>query len=610
MSFTLEATERLNKQAPELGKAILAFKDLTDELPANSGIQVGLFIIKTGVSYFYVPVLSKAGTIQPIDSIFCATTKRFIPLTKKSIEWLLEAHATLGTSAKIPDTAILNPSLYDAIVPPKTGKLAYASTGRIGEFLSMLPNHIKQAMVDTLGKDIEIRNSINKVMDFNEVFLGPLQRATPEYIPPAEKVVPVEVLTGGTDLTDTEIQEVLDRGYSVRNAPLVGSVAVESSGENTWSTIQSAAPGTAYTAMYTNGSTATLVSLPRTPSIDVTEATTPVIGIDPSDINPLVISTDGTICRDANVVVMAQEQDFIKAVQELKVQPIGSISQGKTCIIYTGEAFLGPLEVLIVEKVNGWINIQADLFNTPICIKVHDSVHTKYAQVGKQILLNTTASFIETNNTNTFETDINAAEYKYNMTSSKMLPVQVNVIHRDGVYAVDGLEVGDRPAILGHMLKSWGLDVATAESFIESALKKSSVLVKMAATGPTPIVDIGEKPAPTVSMSGDARQRSIGMSANINQAAEVNDREIMEATIISQLLQNPDMHGYINEYLPDIKDAVDKLGRTLFLMRLNTEKLSKTIESEALNNLLTSTRNSYRILGETYVELSNLVANE
>ena len=111
-------------------------------------------------------------------------------------------------------------------------------------------------------------------------------------------------------------------------------------------------------------------------------------------------------------------------------------------------------------------------------------------------------------------------------------------------------------------------------------------------------------------LTGNARQRALGMASKAKSVKDVADRETMEATIISEMLQNPDLAGTINEYLPEIKQAVDKLGRSLFLMRLNTNKLGDKIDAEALNNLFTSTRNAYRILGENYVELQNLVANE
>ena len=84
----------------------------------------------------------------------------------------------------------------------------------------------------------------------------------------------------------------------------------------------------------------------------------------------------------------------------------------------------------------------------------------------------------------------------------------------------------------------------------------------------------------------------------------------MEATLISEMLQNPDLAGSIKEYLPEIRQAVDKLGRTLFLMRINTHKLNESVDAEALNNLFTATRNAYRILGENCVTLENLAANE
>lgn len=623
MSFTSQATERLNQQAPELGKAVLAFKDLTDELPDDSGIQVGLFIIKIGVKYMYIPVIAKAETIQPIDSMFCAETKKFIPLTKKSVRWIIESNTSLGSASKIPDGVARDPNLYDAIVPPKTGKYTYASEGRISGFLEMLPNHIKQAMLDTICKDIEVQNSINKVMDFNDVFMGPLNRETPEYNIPTKDIPVVEVLTGGKDLTDSEVQDILNKGYAVRNSPVVGSLAIESSGANTWTKVSTMLPGTAYSSIRKDGTPVTLVSLPKVPSANVPEAEAY------RDSSALIVSTDGGVYTDPNMVIMQQEQDFDAAVNELSLKSRNisllspTLSRDKLALICAGDKYIGPVDVITVDKAGGWVTAYVDDNSTPRVIRVHQNVRTPFNQVGNQITLGPDATFIEVDKApKEIETDINTAEMKYDLLGSKILPVHVNIIHRDDEYAVDGKLVGGKAKMIEHMLTSWGLDIATAESFLDSAKRKSSTMIKMAAArggirkSPgggsrlSEIPEVGEKPTPTVQITGDSRQRMMGMSDSINRAAEVNDREVMEATIISQILQNPDMHGSISEYLPDIKDAVDRLGRTLLLMRINTQKLAKTIESEALNNLLTSTRNSYRILGETYVELSNLVDNE
>jgi hypothetical protein len=221
------------------------------------------------------------------------------------------------------------------------------------------------------------------------------------------------------------------------------------------------------------------------------------------------------------------------------------------------------------------------------------------------------------------EHDMNTAEMKANINLEKMLPYQSTLVHRNGVYAVDGKEIGDKPKIVEHLLNTWEIDVPSVETFVKKAEDQQQVIVKMAAVRdggrPSPgtgtkvqqFYQHGHQPGSDDNqLTGSALQRARGMASSAKKVKDVNDREVMEATIISEMLQNPDMASSITEYLPDIKRAVDRLGRSLFLMRLNTDKLSDKIDAEALNNLFTATRNAYRILGDNYVELYNLVSNE
>ena len=98
------------------------------------------------------------------------------------------------------------------------------------------------------------------------------------------------------------------------------------------------------------------------------------------------------------------------------------------------------------------------------------------------------------------------------------------------------------------------------------------------------------------------------MSENLNTALTTNDPEVVEATIIAELLQVEDMHTYIGEYLPDIKNSVDKLGRALFLCRMKSDKLSENHAAAEVSTFVANLRNTYRMLGDTYLKLENMVA--
>jgi hypothetical protein len=72
------------------------------------------------------------------------------------------------------------------------------------------------------------------------------------------------------------------------------------------------------------------------------------------------------------------------------------------------------------------------------------------------------------------------------------------------------------------------------------------------------------------------------------------------------------LYEVINEYLPDLKTAVDKLGRTLFMSRVKLDQLSSTMDSDSVFALIAKIKSVYRMLGDTVAkleEVSNVGAN-
>ena len=122
----------------------------------------------------------------------------------------------------------------------------------------------------------------------------------------------------------------------------------------------------------------------------------------------------------------------------------------------------------------------------------------------------------------------------------------------------------------------------------------------------TPMPQYGERISPDEPYTGNKDQRLRGANLAIRKATDTKDKQVVEATIMSELLSDPDMYETIGEYLPDILQAVDKMGRILFLARLKSDKLSDDMDPEALSDLITAIRNTYRSLGENCVRLEQL----
>lgn len=619
MTFAKMAANRLNLQTPELSKYVVAFKDLSDELPENTGIQCGMFILDITGRYFYIPVIAKANNIQVLESIFDSETKTFIPITKKSVEWVIDQGFTMGKPEKIPAHVARDPDLYDAIVPPKTGKFVYASEGRIGGFFTTLPSHHKQAALRIIDEDYDLQQAMAKVMDLDIVkdFLKrevDLYEAVDNQGPPAPQVI-----TSTAGLNQDQVQDILAKGYTVVNPPKSKRVVVESSSSQALTKVSALPPGRAAMVMTKDGSWIGVASLKVTPRVTLDSATKDGNRDSSSDAQTTLITEGGYVVTNPNAVMCNSEISYDDVISRLKCKKLTEVNMDEKGMIFTGSAWYGPVRISSVVGANGWTTISV---GSGVDICVHPSLRSLFEVNAGKIYMSTSAMFYPMGKLVELESDINAASYKSDIEMTRVLPYQSTLVHRNGTYAVDGKEVGSKPQIIEYLLNNWEIDVPTVETFVKKASEQERVIVKMAAvrdggraspgsgTKVQQHYQQGMQPgSDDIQLTGNARQRAIGMANSAKAIKGVQDREIMEATIISEMLQNPDLAGSISEYLPDIKQAIDRLGRSLFLMRLNTNKLSDKIDAEALNNLFTSTRNAYRILGDNYVALQGLVAN-
>jgi hypothetical protein len=110
-----------------------------------------------------------------------------------------------------------------------------------------------------------------------------------------------------------------------------------------------------------------------------------------------------------------------------------------------------------------------------------------------------------------------------------------------------------------------------------------------------------------VTMNG-AYKPNGSMVSNVQESLKAGDAQVTEATIISELLQAPDMFEQISEYLPDIEEAIDKLGRTLFMARVHISRLAEANDADQVYAFLASLKTVYRLLGDNFIKLKELAA--
>lgn len=614
MNFSQMALEKLNAASPGLSKYVIAFKDMSSDLQDSDGVEVGVFIMRNGGSMFYVPVISRGGVTFPIDSIYLADRKAFFPLTKKTLEQIQTSqNANVGTAARIPQGAIKNPDLKDLVVPPRTGKFMYASDGRMGELVVMAHPEIRKDLADVIEKQAELYD----ILDVPALKEALLSNETLNF-QSMEKVA--RVLFDGDGLPNEAIQDILEKGYHIAGEHEQTRVVVESNGSSHFTTLQAGEPGHAYTAEGIGG-------------LEVPIAVLPQSNLDIQGKRILIVGEAGVITyTDPGIVIHQQERPYEPFIKSLQVneyhagEAFALVEQGQNdhIVFFDGTGYFvfrangGPAIMdgdTTTLKGNLLGGGRANIIVTP---GMHGLMHVQQLEDGsKNIYLNASCKAYTGFSSafgGTFERSLSSAMVRHEHRTMTVLPEYHTMTYHNGEFAIDGRLVGGRGPTAKVLVETLKLQPGDSERLLKSAQENTKVEMHMSkeaaeATQVTPVVEYGHKLSPERQISGNNRERSLGMEDRVRAAAKTKDKSVIEASIISELLNDPDMFGTVSEYLPDIGQAVDRLGRTLFLARVNSNKLSESMDPEALSGMLTNLRSAYANLGESYVKLEQIAAN-
>lgn len=615
MNFSQMALEKLNAASPGLSKYVIAFKDMSSDLQDSDGVEVGVFIMRNGGSMFYVPVISRGGVTFPIDSIYLADRKAFFPLTKKTLEQIQSSqNANVGQAARIPQGAIKNPDLKDLVVPPRTGKFMYASDGRMGELIAMAHPEIRKELADVIEKTAELYD----LLDVPALKESLLSNETLIF-QSMEKVA--RVLFDGEGLPNEAIQDILEKGYHISGEHEQTRVVVESSGSSHFTTLQAAEPGHAYTAEGIGG-------------LEVPFAVLPQSSLDIKDKRILIVGEAGVISyADPGMVIHQQERPYEPFVKTLQINEYTAgdafalVEQGddRYLTFFDGAGYFvfqadgGPaLMDGDTVTLRGRIYGKGGKANVIVTPGMHGLMHVQDLEDGsKNIYLNACCKVypgFSPSFGSSFERSLSAAMVRHEHRTMTVLPEYHTMTYHNGEFAIDGRAVGGRGPAAKVLVEALKLQPSDSERLLKSAQENHKVEMHMSkeaadATQVTPVVEYGNKLPPQQQISGNNRERSLGMEDRVRSAARTKNKSVIEASIISELLNDPDMFSTVSEYLPDIGQAVDRLGRTLFLARVNSNKLSESLDPEALSDMLTNLRSAYANLGESYVKLEQIASN-
>lgn len=614
MNFSQMALEKLNAASPGLSKYVIAFKDMSSELQDSDGVEVGVFIMRNGGSLFYAPVISRGGVTFPIDSIYLADRKAFFPLTKKTMEQIQsQQNANVGQAARIPQGAIKNPDMKDLVVPPRTGKFMYASDGRLEGIIQLAHPEIRKDLAEVLEKTAELYDILD-VPALTEALLSNEQLTF-------EMTKEARVLFDCDDLPDEAIQDILNKGYHVAGEHSQTRVVVESNGASHFTTMAAGEPGHAYTAEGIGG-------------LEVPIAVLPQSDLDIKDKRILILGEAGVFSyTDPGIVIHQQERPYDEFIKTLHAKEYSAgdafalVEQGDDrylvffdgCGYFVFQADGGPA-IMDGETITlrGRIYGKGGRANVIVTPGMHGLMHVQDLENGdKNIYLNSTCKVYTGFSPafgNSFERSLSSAMVRHEHRTMTVLPEFHTMTYHNGEFAIDGRLVGGRGPAAKVLVETLKLQPGDSERLLKSAQENRKVEMHMSkeaadSTSVTPLVEYGQKLPPQQQISGNARERSLGMEDRVRTAAKTKDKSAIEATIISELLNDPDMFGTVTEYLPEIGQAVDRLGRVLFLARVNSNKLSESMDPEALSNMLTNLRSAYSNLGESYVKLEQISAN-
>lgn len=604
MEFSDIALAKLMQVAPDLGPLIVNFQDVTEELGEAAQCQVGVFVLQSGAEGMFVPVISKGGDVFPIDSVFVDSQKKFMPLTRMVIDSVIASgQLEPGRPVKIPDTVTRNPNVYNLINPPRTGKFVYASASRMVDFMAELSPHVKKAAFESIRSEKSVYDSLDKMFGLKAIFdvLNP----APSSLAAKTNEEPISVITSPVaGLGQEAISNILNDGYHISGAQPHHRVAVSTQDFNRRGQVREVSSIDAdrdYDVALKGGITREAF-LPRMHKLQRTGRTLALYTNGDYSLTPALIAVGQQLDRK---VVLDRLFDFKPPVL------LRDLGMGETFVVMTKEGeFLGPyradnvtlnsmgVELRVcdmgscVEKICGYRNFSgsAEILQGTLYVPSNSVV----LRLGQDLSCDVERSVFGTARNLEFR-------------DLQMLGSQLD-LGFDGVeFSANGKVVGTVPHVIKMLVVQEGLEPDLAKSFVKQAQESKFVRIYMSKQASTDynaaeVPNYGAAP-PNV---GDVGMNGAFMPS-LRQATQLGDSQVVEATVISTLLQTPDMFEQIGEYLPDIEEAVDKLGRILFMTRVHIDKLSTNIDSDSVFSLLAQVKGVYRLLGDNLLRLRRIV---
>ena len=604
---------KLITAAPQLASNVLNFSDVSDQLD-DSGVQVGMFLLRTGQGVAYVPVVAKDETIFPLDSIFLEEEARFIPLTKVTIERLMMSSPTqTGKPKDMPKGVSRNPDLSQLMNPPRTGKYVYSSASRLTEFLAACPPKIQSFVMEKLAGEQSAYSALDQMFGLKAIFAA-LKGAVSQGSPMASNSVEVgpaastpawSVVTSIRDVKamadEAMANQFMRDGYVLTPGSGFSRIAVQYQPYNTDGVVRQVQPsvdgGSEVNVLFRDGSThgCYLPNYHRD-----------------SPSNKTVLFGDGSYAT-APVMATGDDMPNLGVMKDLfnNVPPklLKDCYNDENVLLFLPDgSVMGPFRIYSVVQDAVGVNLKTSSSNIDLIVGSRN-LRTDCEIIGKTLYvqLNVIVLPLGENVTMDLEQSGNSAMDKKQLITSQYLGAAIDLRY-DGVsFSKDKLHLGNKVDAFKHLVEEEFLDPEAAKNFLKSAEEIKHVKIFLSKKADVSGGDSGLTDIPQYGDFSDNQADQVNkagiFTGAVNEAVDLGDPQMMEATILSQLLQSPDLFEVITEYLPDIQMAVDRLGRVLLLSRVKIDQLAESMDSDNVFALISKIKTVYKTLGDTACRL-------
>jgi hypothetical protein len=624
---------------------MVTFQDMTSQLPnPEEGIEVGCFVLNCGGNGVYIPAVSVAQTMQPLDSIFLADKSQFFPLTNKVIKWISSTadSGDVGKSKGRPSTVKSNPTVEQLVNPPRTGKFVYASTSRFQEFLASLPNNVKERLLEAFTSS-PLKDTLYNSMKSYDGVITMLKTNTPDTFPryqTHEELWPhsLNMVTYQDNYIPSAVaNQVLQDGYAFIGDREQTRYAVEEGFPGGFNQLGNTDTRGVFPIVFKDGSVQDCY-LPRKEQTG-------------SYMNFVILPNgdyaygNAFVTRGSQSPVIDGFGDFISDAPTVSFKDLEGY--GSTFALFDFDGDMLGVFVLSsnITISNTGYSCRAVNYLTGAHVAIH-ALYNRNSFVERDptglvlVPAHSIVVLLGKDRTDEIEIDPNSAQLVQQYGMNNVLNDRMRVTYDGSEFWVNGMPVPDEPTLAKHLVMGESLSPEHARTFIKKAMEKGEVTILMSKkanfTGSFPSNEIPtwgqernkdeNRPRKTDGKSFvgasnaygklkyDEDNRLIppmmlmdpiwerGLQNSIFGAAETSDETAIENSIMAQLLgQMP--KDVVLEYLPDLATGIDRMGRILFVFRLNIKQLTVTRPASQVNSLIQAMRASFRNLGDSYLNL-------